>query len=100
MTAFGHPARTAILGHLRTRGASTRGELAADLALVPKTIQYHVGVLAGLGVLEADPPAARSGQRTRYALHESRIAHLHAALTRHLGVDVDELLRTLYGDRS
>lgn len=87
MTAFGHPARTAILGYLRIHGASTRGELATELALVPKTIQYHVGILARVGVLEADPPAARSGQRTRYTLVESRIAQLHAALTRHLGVE-------------
>ncbi len=85
--AFGHPARAAILGHLRVHGATTRGELAANLALIPKTIQYHVGVLAALGLLAADPPAARSGQRTRYSLIEPRLAQLHSALTRHLGLD-------------
>lgn len=87
VAALGHPARAAILGYLRDHTARTLGEIAGDLTLGAKTVQYHLGILTELGAITADPPAAiaRSGQRTRYALDEERVRQLLTALARHVG---------------
>lgn len=87
MSAFGYGVRVAIIGYLHEHGPATRGQLATALGLVPKTVQFHLTGLAGLGVVTPDPAPeqARRGQRTRYVLNPTRVDELHAALGRHIG---------------
>lgn len=82
IAVFGHPVRVAILRHLNAAGASTRGQIADELHLVPKTVQYHLTALDTLGVIEATPGAHedRRGTRPRYSLDHHRVTVLHAAL--------------------
>lgn len=51
--ALAHPARVAIIGHLRERGEATCGEIVALLPLAQATVSQHLGELRRAGVLEA-----------------------------------------------
>ncbi len=87
VSAFGYAVRVAIIGYLREHGPATRGQIAAGLNLIPRTVQFHLTGLTELGVVTRDPAPeqARRGQRTRYVLDPNRVDELHAALGRYIG---------------
>lgn len=82
--AFGNRVRVAILGSLQEDGPGTRGEIARRIDSAEKTVQVHLRILEGLGLIAADPPPAerKSGQRLRYRTVDENIDELLQALTR------------------
>ena len=55
MRAMAHPARLALLEHLRNSGPATATECAAVVDLSPSATSYHLRALARAGLVEAAP---------------------------------------------
>ena len=55
MRAIAHPARLALLEHLRNSGPATATECAAVIGLSPSATGYHLRALARAGLVEAAP---------------------------------------------
>jgi DNA-binding transcriptional ArsR family regulator len=55
MRAMAHPARLALLEHLRNGGPATATECAGVVGLSPSATSYHLRALARAGLVEAAP---------------------------------------------
>ncbi|MGH3125204.1 MAG: ArsR/SmtB family transcription factor [Streptosporangiaceae bacterium] len=55
MRAMAHPARLALLEHLRNSGPATATECAGVVGLSPSATSYHLRALARAGLVEAAP---------------------------------------------
>ena len=55
MRAMAHPARLALLEHLRNGGPATATECAGVVSLSPSATSYHLRALARAGLVEAAP---------------------------------------------
>jgi len=55
MRAMAHPARLALLEHLRNGGPTTATECAGVVGLSPSATSYHLRALARAGLVEAAP---------------------------------------------
>lgn len=55
MRAMAHPARLALLEHLRHGGPATATECAGVVSLSPSATSYHLRALARVGLVEAAP---------------------------------------------
>jgi DNA-binding transcriptional ArsR family regulator len=55
MRAMAHPARLALLEHLRNNGPATATECAGVVGLSPSATSYHLRALARAGLVEAAP---------------------------------------------
>jgi DNA-binding transcriptional ArsR family regulator len=55
MRALAHPARLALLEHLRNSGPATATECAGVVGLSPSATSYHLRALARAGLVEAAP---------------------------------------------
>lgn len=89
--AFGNRVRVAILGTLAKDGPGTRGEIAARIGAVDKTVQVHLRILETLKLVASDPPPSsrRSGQRVQYRCLDSNIDELLQTLTHAVRGQVD-----------
>ncbi|GAA4964174.1 helix-turn-helix domain-containing protein [Kineococcus glutinatus] len=58
MRALAHPTRLRLLGELRLRGPQSVGRLSELLDEAPGSVSYHVGKLAGAGLVEEAPDLA------------------------------------------
>lgn len=67
--ALAHPARIAIITHLRDNGPTSCGELVAALPLAQATVSQHLKALREGGLLEAET----IGPMVRYSLECSNI---------------------------
>jgi DNA-binding transcriptional ArsR family regulator len=72
MRALAHPVRLRLLGELRTHGPQSVKMLGDALDEPPGSISYHVGKLAGIGLVEEAPELARD-RRERWwrAAHDT-----------------------------
>jgi len=61
MRAMAHPARLALLEHLRNSGPATATECAGVVGLSPSATSYHLRALARAGLVEGAP--GRGGPR-------------------------------------
>jgi DNA-binding transcriptional ArsR family regulator len=76
MRAMAHPARLALLEHLRNGGPATATECAGVVGLSPSATSYHLRALARAGLVEAAPGRGDGRERLwritaeRYAVTE------------------------------
>ena len=70
MRAMAHPARLALLEHLRNSGPATATECAGVVGLSPSATSYHLRALARAGLVEAAP--GRGDGRERLVAHQRR----------------------------
>ena len=107
MRAMAHPARLALLDHLRNGGPATATECAGVVGLSPSATSYHLRALARAGLVEAAPGRGDGRERLwritagRYGLRgiadlapEGREA-LHALLESRLAWDDTRVRRYL-----
>ena len=70
--ALAHPARVAIIGHLRGLGEATCGEIVALLPLAQATVSQHLGALRRAGLVEA----RECGTRVCYSVRTEELRTL------------------------
>ena len=63
MRAMAHPARLALLEHLRNGGPATATECAGVVGLSPSATSYHLRALARAGLVEAAPSRGDGRER-------------------------------------
>ena len=85
---LGVPARVAIIRHLASAGAQTRGQLAESLGMQPGTVQKNLEVLRAAGVIVAGPLDYSDGahHRIEYRLVRSVAQEMQQRLVSGLGL--------------
>ncbi len=79
---LGNRIRVAIIGCLRKKGPSLRGDIAAELGLPSGSVSNQLAVLVKAGVIATDPPEGqiRPGGRVLYSVVTDRVEDLYKAL--------------------
>lgn len=85
--ALGNLVRAGIIGHLRTSGPATRGQIVEALGLPAPTVAAALQAMVQAGLLLADPPAseARRGQRVRYTVDNETVSRMYLQLGQAIG---------------
>jgi DNA-binding transcriptional ArsR family regulator len=91
MRAMAHPARLALLEHLRNSGPATATECAGVVDLSPSATSYHLRALARAGLVEA-APGRGDGRERLWRITAERYQVSGVA---DLGPEVREALRAL-----
>jgi DNA-binding transcriptional ArsR family regulator len=91
MRAMAHPARLALLEHLRNTGPATATECAAVVGLSPSATSYHLRALARAGLVQA-APGRGDGRERLWRITAERYQVTGVA---DLGPDAREALRAL-----